>query len=353
MTYLRIEKMDAGLADAYTTLSGTAFDDPAQRDPKHIVWKHVATPNGPSTAYHLYDGDTLVGRTLSQPRTLKINGGRLNGAFMIDLYIHPDYRGGLNFMKVMEAVEADPTFDFICHSSNETSDMLFREMLKRPHPIKLAAFGVPLRISRLQISAPLKQFVSLFQPLIRCALRVRAAAVTRNASFVLRDETPSSAEFDRVRTEFEAAAGAQFERSLEFLDWRFKASPCWDGSVRHLFSGDRYRGYIAFSHAEIMGGRFCILSDAMIDPDLTTHERTQLRYAVLNEAMNNNLDAVYGMLNLDNPISQTLLGFPFVKIPEDFLPHPVPLFVYARREVAAPLETETSTYVTLGDLDYF
>ena len=65
--------MDAGLADAYAT-SGTAFNDLAQCDPKHIVWKYVATPNGPSTAYHLYDGNTLVGRTLSQPRTLKING---------------------------------------------------------------------------------------------------------------------------------------------------------------------------------------------------------------------------------------------------------------------------------------
>ena len=69
--------------------------------------------------------------------------------------------------------------------------------------------------------------------------------------------------------------------------------------------------------------------------------------------MNNNFDAVYGMLNWDNPISQSLLGFPFVKIPEDFLPHPVPLSSTQGKEVAAPLETETSTYVTLGDLDYF
>ena len=107
MTDLRIEKMDEALATAYAALSKTAFDDPAQLDPKHVVWKHVATPNGPSTAYHLYDGERLVGRTLSQPRALRINGDRLNGAFMIDLYIHPDYRGGLNFMRLMEAVEAE------------------------------------------------------------------------------------------------------------------------------------------------------------------------------------------------------------------------------------------------------
>jgi len=353
MTDLRVEKMDAGLVDAYATLSGTAFEDPAQLDPKHIVWKHVNTPHGPSTAYHLYDGDNLVGRVLSQPRAFKVDGDRLNGAFMIDLYIHPDYRGGLNFMRLMETVEADPAFDFICHSSNETSDLLFREMLKRPHPVNLSAFGVPLRIGRLQISTPLRHVARLFQPLSRLVLRARIAASMRNPPFTLREEAPNPAEFERVRAAFETEAGPQFERSLEFLDWRFNASPCWNGSVRHLFSGDRYRGYLAFSRAEILGGRFCILSDTMLDPNFTERERRHLRYAVLNEALENDLDAVYGMLNADNPFARTLLGFPFVKIPDGMLPHPVPLFVYAGQEAATPLESETSTYITLADLDYF
>ena len=102
-----------------------------------------------------------------------------------------------------------------------------------------------------------------------------------------------------------------------------------------------------------MGGHFCILSDAMIDPDLSELERKHLRYTIVNEAIENKLDAVYGMLNMENPLSQSLLGFPFTKIRDDLLPHPVPLFVYAGQDVATPLESDTSTYITLADLDYF
>ena len=88
---------------------------------------------------------------------------------MIDLYIHPDYRGGLNFMKVMEAVEADPTFDFICVCRMRHRCVISRDAETAPSDKTPAAFGVPRWISRLQISCTLKQFVSLFQPLIRFA----------------------------------------------------------------------------------------------------------------------------------------------------------------------------------------
>lgn len=353
MTDLKIELMNEENVADFCGLSTVGGDEALQSSHEHIAWKHLESPEGPSTAFSLFADGEPIGRTVLQPRAFQTSNQMLRGAFMVDLFIHPKFRGGPRFLQLMQAVEEVRNFDFVCHSANRISDQLFRAILCRPNPFGLSAYGMPLRLQWLKRMGFPKEFAVVLEPGMRALLHASVLLFRSTNPPIFSDSPPDNIDFMRVREAFASASGPHFVRSLEFLKWRYASSPVWSGNCRHIYLGDRYCGYLGLSDVAILGGRFCVLSDIMLDPSLPKRVIRDIRLAMIVEALTADFDALYLMLNQRNAFARRLLGYPFFPVPERFLPHPVPLFLHAITPDAKALAQDAGTYLTLADLDYF
>jgi len=57
-----------------------------------------------------------------------------------------------------------------------------------------------------------------------------------------------------------------------------------------------------------------------------------------------------------NPLSissKRFIGFPWIKIPEKYLPHKTPIFIHIKDAAMVNMENLSNIHVTLADLDYF
>ena len=52
-------------------------------------------------------------------------------------------------------------------------------------------------------------------------------------------------------------------------------------------------------------------------------------------------------------IDRTGCGFPWVKIPERYMPQRTPIFLHINDPAMEHLENQSNIHITLGDLDYF
>jgi hypothetical protein len=352
MTEFKLEPMEEGSIESFRTLSAREYQTPEQLDAAHLRWKHISNPFGRSIAVNAYEGQQLVGHVLLQPRELNVGNGVLHAAFMIDLLVHPDHRqGGGVFLGLMRALEEAHGFDLVCHSSNLLSDPLF-QALSYPAPIKLSAYALPLGLLRSgEPGAAVPRIV--LNVIWRQAVSVVTGMCLAGGSLELRDDHPGADLHEEVCAAFRAEAGPHYARSTAFLKWRFTDAPLWRGTIKYLYSGSIYRGYLALSETVQSGRRFMVLSDAVFDPDVSDAELRRLRFLMVQQALADGYDALYTMVNPRHSLAARMIGFPLCRLPERLLPHPVPIYVRPFSERANGLAQRGDLYITLADLDYF
>jgi hypothetical protein len=356
MVQIRVEPITPDSIPAHMALARTTYEDPILSDPAHFWWKHGSSPYGPSTSVGLYDeGEALVGRALVQPRAFYLGPSDSRRAgLVVDLLLVPSYRSAMNFIALVRNQPKQPDMGILIHTSNETSDPLYRKLLRYPVAFELKAYMLPLRILRIAGKLTGRVLPALFELLTapwRGALSFGAALARRSIGIRVDEGLPPDREFAELMQRFRATAGPHFERSRAFLEWRFKG-PIFRGDLATVRWKSQTIGYVGWRNVTLEGLNFFVVMDIVVVQKLSWLQRFALWLELARRASASGADALFIMLNRANPALAELIGWMLIPIPDSRLPHPTPIFVLPQDADLKSLPY-ISTYMTLADIDYF
>jgi hypothetical protein len=291
-----------------------------------------------------------------QPRPFRDAAGeRHQAALVVDVVIAPGHRSALTLIQLLRAQMQAGDFELLIHTSNETSDPIYRKLLRYPVAFELKAFGLPLRSGNAvrKLWGRSVPGIDVLTAAWRGGLLAAAMAGRAAARLSVAEGLPPGEVFESIMAGFRRQVGPHFDRSLDFLRWRFSEGPLFSGTLATLRIGGTPRGYLAWRTLELEGMTFFVLMDVALSSPLRAGERWALWLELARRAGAAGADLLFVMLNPGNPLLASLAGPPLLAIPDRLLPHPSPIFVHARSPALEPLRESRSTYLTLADIDYF
>lgn len=346
---------------AHVALAATTYPGGQPAEPAHFRWKHLANPNGASIAITLggvMPNDPMRGHVFVQQRPWVCAGGSEYAAGLItDLVLAPDARDARSFIALMTDARATTEVQLILHTSNETSDALYRRLLRYPVALELRAYGVPT--GRLQISAGdgvrgaiTGIAASVGGIALGWVARGLAPVLRRTAGLRVSSAPPQDSVVEGALERFRRTAGAHFRRDREYLAWRFERAP--DGAdLRWVRLRDGTTGYLAIARVQVGDLRALVIQDVAIARPPRKLEGLALRATVVAEAARAGAGVALGLWNPAARFSQWMTGLPFLEVPTGLLPHESPIFASIDAGVDEDAVDLGTAYITLGDLDYF
>ncbi len=341
----------------YVKLSKVQYGDlPTVTSIPHLIWKHIKTPFGPSIAVNLKDGDNIVGRVMLQPKTAYLNGKERPIAFVTDALVHPDYRRPItNFWTLIKSVRNAKQFAVVFHASNENTENIYRRVLKFSCPFSLKGYGLPLKLSK---SLPKKyKIINLCLKIVEIPYQlVLMALLSLSKLFTtikISDTAPDKATFDQFCHQEDVKNNFLVTRNQEALKWRFQDTEMWRADILHIYQDKKYCGYVVLRKMELFDVNFSVIMDFIVSSELSVIQVWCLRSLLVKKAISNKSDIIFTLLNPKSRASRKFLGFPFIGVPDKFLPHSTPMFVHVLDQELISMEKEQGLHITLGDLDYF
>jgi hypothetical protein len=325
-------------------------------NPDHVRCKHLQTPYGPSTAMNLECVDEVVGRAILQPRLLCLSGKQVPAAFVSDVLVHPEFRRPVsNFISLMQSIKKAQNFPLVLHTSNNTTESIYKKLLKFKWPFSLSTFGFPLNLRKATFKV--LKFDSLLFELFATPYRYLILLLCKTATiffdFKLTTDKPDDTCFDEFFQKEAIKNDCEMVRDTQFLKWRYSQSPLWQAKILYLYKDSQLCGYVVLRNVELEGMKFTVVMDFALNDTVNTIQRLCLRWSIIHIALSHGDDMVFTLLNPLSRASKKFIGFPWVKIPERFMPHKTPIFLHINDPSRVTLENLLNIHLTLGDLDYF
>ncbi len=166
------------------------------------------------------------------------------------------------------------------------------------------------------------------------------------------EKAPNSEKIVDIFQKFNTIAGPHFTRDSEFLDWRFNDGPLFKGRIYWVSVKGKHIGYFVLKKIDINNIDFLAIMDVIFCRPLTILEKIGLKLLIACIGIQENSDSIFTLNNSNNKCLKWLSSFPFVRIPDKFLPHSTPIFTHFSSEVFN-CDVLGGTFYTLADLDYF
>lgn len=163
---------------------------------------------------------------------------------------------------------------------------------------------------------------------------------------------PADKELDVILKEFRSVAGPHFERTSDFIKWRISDSPLFPIHIEWLWQGKECLGYMAWQRIEKRELQVFAIVDLVTRRQLNTAQVRAIKLLAICLCIAHEMDAVFTLINVRNPLLKGLASFPFLNIPESQLPHPSPIYFHADAK-DFPHDHRGSTFMSLADLDFF
>jgi hypothetical protein len=341
----------------HIAVGASVYSSPEVIDSDHLLWKHLQNPYNPSMSISLRNASgELVGRSFIQPRTFWVASSlSCPGATITDLVIIPAERNAASLISMTRAIKSPNGIDVVVHTSNDSSDLIYRKLFKFPIAFTMVATGLPLRVSNIlkpHLANPtLRKSIDFLLSPWRLLL-LASAQVVRTVSSVKFSAEPSDSVISEIFEGYRQHAGAHFERSQRFLKWRFSDGPIFNGKVKWVWVQGECLGYLAFKQVTLGGLVVFVIMDVVFRRRLTLKEAIAIKFLAMRLAIEGSSDAVFTLVNTENHALKWLKGFPFFHIPDHHLPHSTPIFIHALNKHLS-LEKQSDVFFTLADLDYF
>ncbi len=341
----------------YCTLSCSEYGDLSPTvNLQHNKWKHVDSPMGASDYISLNHDKNIVGRILVQNQVLMINRDLYRAGLVCDLLIKKSARlTPLNFIRLTKSCDELKDKEIIFHTSNEISEDLYKEIFKYSSPLSLDAYIFPVRIIRIVRSFFLRKTgvknknIGSFAKFILIIGRLVVAKLGINIakSDFLKQELQD------LQLSLSKDYGPFFYRSNEYFRWRFELSPLWGANIYRASRGGNFLGYLVLKRQNLNGIEHLTLVDFLINPKSSWVLFLTIRIWLLLQVIELKCDTFSTMINSKSNLSKKLIGFPFIKVPQAFLPHKTPIFIRPINSCERKSEEFIEAHITLADLDYF
>jgi len=358
MNSIGVEVFKAEALHEHLSLGSSVYSSMEVLNPEHFLWKHLNGPYGPSTGIFLRNHETkLVGRSMIQSRDFISGSGiRHKGGIATDFVISHEARSPKVVIEMTKKIKDLSGYEVVAHTSNENSELIYRSLFKFPVVFRLAAYGVPINLFNLaNAKTSLFWLIAYISKLLNILLKSFFLGGNVFFSYLTRlrfGSAPPPDVVDKILEDFKGHAGCHFERSPQFTDWRFNSAPLFKGLIKWLWCNNECLGYIALRQVSLNGVVFLVLMDPVFYRPLSLIESVSLKLLCISEGYKNDSDAIFTMINVDNKALKILGGFPFILVPDQYLPHPTPIYFHKSSNILNDDDLST-TFFTLADLDYF
>jgi hypothetical protein len=352
-TRIDVQPVDESLVDEIVEVSLRHYvdEDITKRD--HVAWKHHRDPMGPSLALRLLDDDRPVGRLVMQYRRFLVDGQEVVAGNPIDMLIDEAHRSVNRFVQLFRSMRKVPGLSFLYHTSNPTTDPLYRTLLKLTVVTQLDGFVVPVRPSRplaVRLRRPRAVF-RVLDPVAGVLVAVARGLAASLSGIRTSPIFPADAEVDAVLDRFSARQRVVGVRDARFVRWRFREDPLRPHAVLAVRRRGRFVGYVALRQVHLSDLDFTVIIDLALAERLGARDRLALQLTLCGVARAQGSDALFGMANAQNPDLGRFFRLPFLRVPDAAMPQLTPIFTYAFDEIGERVAAQPDAYLTLADLD--
>ena len=232
VNYIRLSELEYGRMESVA-------------DADHVRCKHLQTPYGPSTAMNLECASEVVGRAMLQPRLICFSGKQVPVAFVSDVLIHPEFRRPVsNFISLMQSIKKAQDFPLVLHTSNNTTEDIYKKLLRFKCPLSLKSFGFLLNLRKalfkvLKFDSPIFE---LFATPYRYMALILCGTVAIFENFKITTEEPDNKYFDEFCQKEAIKNDCEMVRDSQFLKLRFLKSPIWQAKILYLYQDSNLCG---------------------------------------------------------------------------------------------------------------
>jgi hypothetical protein len=351
---LRLERVSEKHIEPYALLSRAEYgDDTAVSQARHLRWKFIENPQGPSIGIHLYRGGELVARMVALTRQFFHRGTCYKAAHIVDFLVHPRERGMNSLLQLVVGLKQLSGFDFLLiMAPNAAGAAVWEKFVKMHGYFDLDVALAPLRpATALQKSGNFRS--GPIAPIADWSWRLLIGAATwlRSGWGHTKIETnwPEALELERM---FSAEWGDRVIglRSPEFLEWRYRRSPVFQYDVRFIRENGTLCGYFVTRRAVYDGMDCLFIVDAFGQPQLAESSWRTASRASISQASRCGAEMATILGNTGWGPLRATKTMPFFSVPPRYLPRKTT--VYAQWLTQPGFEIRRDNfYVALGDSD--
>lgn len=338
----------------------STYSAPEVVDEQHIYWKHILNPFGPSSVITLPGNSPeteILGHSFLAARDFHIDYlTTIKGSTVTDLVVKPEHRTAGRLIKLVKASKSFHNTKITIHSSNEVSDVFYRRMFKFPVRFSLASSGFPVRLSGYLKNKHVPNFVAIFINLLYSPTRWIVRGLTpllQLFSGLKLGRLPTTQELDRIHDGHHSRTGPQFSRNTKYVYWRYLEGPISKSEVYGIYDcNQKCVGYFAVRKVTFNGMIFTVLMDIITEQSLTKMQYLFVKFALMKITIKNGSEIAFAMFNPHHKELRWLRKLPFIKVPDNALPHPTPIFIHKHQSLSKIKDLD-KMYFTIADLDYF
>ena len=354
---LIVRKADPTLISDFIDFSKSEYSSGSAIDRDYVKWRHLESPCGPSVSVELYKTNQQIGRIWVQSNCWDFDRHELCVASPIDLLIHPNFRKTMNFISLFNSgmKTALSESDLVLHTSNPTTDGLYRNLLKLSPIAELDGALFPLRPINL-IKAKLGIRIPRLSHTLNWSFRKLVGFFTAFLSDQIKlIDTPSIAIQDQIVNSFHLNEPFASRRNLADRNWRYSKECMFHYQTQWIGKANSPVGYLVWSDREIDGikGRFII--DIVLGEDLSRILFLSMWGEIIKSSLNADIDSIFFFFNSKCSALKRIAGFPLLKVKRSRLPQQIPIFARLNDNTKHDglMEAMSEGYFVLSDLDMF
>jgi hypothetical protein len=346
---IQLDKFTVSEVEKFVKFSEEYYSLPQTNSKEFITWKFLGNTHSQSWHLKFIVKNKLVGRAVLNEKYINLHGVKYQITQVTDLLTSPNNKNILTFIKLIKNYKL-LKLNGVFHTSNEKSDTIYSNLFKFKNIFSLTAFGFPLNFSKFIQIKYLKTIAVLLSWLYRNLLITIIKPLDLYSQIEVNDCILDE-NLNELLENFEKA-NTNFTRSIDFLKWRFGVEN-YGYKTKIIKINSEIIGIYVYKIVKFKNAKFFTIMDIIVIKEKINFTIIiLLKIKILKNAIVEECDAIFGLLNKGNQMSELFLKFPFIKINDTMLPHATPLYV-SSLNVDLVNQGLEYMYFSLADLDYF
>lgn len=348
---IELSKFNDDEVEKFTLFSKTFYENNETTNQYHNTNKFCEYED--HSSYHLKNNSLsiLKGRAVLSERSLYLNGKKYKTTQVTDLLVNQNYKDPMIFINLVKSYNKLNN-DFVFHTSNENSEIIYKKFFKFKNVMNLKAYGFPVKLSSI-INKFFKKkliFLNVIDNFYLYILKAFIYLFSYFSSITLHNCKMN--EFNETNSKkFFEKSPQSMERDEKFFKWRFENSPN-RYYYKKIMRNNQIVGFLVFRNSSYLGYNVTLLMDLLLIENLNIFNLWALRMKLINEAISSNNDIFFTIINNKNKSLFKVFRFPIIPISDSLLKHSTPIFCSSVKK-NIDIENFVTAHFTLADLDYF
>jgi len=327
-----------------------------------FVWRHSQNPAGKAIIPVIRNPkNQVVGYIWIVPIRARIKGKDCSVAMGSNLVIHPEYRKGVGYARLMRCFNSVFRKDEIpLHYSFISEEAYQRQVIR--HPERVATIPTLVKIYNSQevidsyVQGPLKKNAMKLASRVSSPFLFSKKRKKRDHTIAVKRYEDFDSRFDEFWQKIQDYHTASVIRDRSFLSWRFAHVSGREYVILAAESEDRLCGYAVLRCATVRGIEAGIVADLMVTDDRSGRNAG---HSLLDEAESwfreHGMASSFALISPGSKQYRLLWRAGYIRLPEFLSPRAFRFGVYLHTEQRQDLRSLTAKdwFVTVADYESY